>query len=225
MCKKVMSIVAIVLLTIVLGQIARMKFSNIGLVNIHEMKDLSTISFSFDSVEGKSEAEYYIGTNATEYIEDCVHSENIFIAVPTGKVQIGKGDSLQEVVVNKVISGEKSMINEKVWVDCLPGVEYDGINILLDAPAGWMLEGKQYLICSSSYGSQKNASGASKYYAVINSFGYLNLETTDPGMLIDDKKKYTYDEISQSQFYAADEEILKLKQKIKEKIVKKLVKE
>lgn len=212
--KKGLLFISICAICVILGQIGRMSFGNVGLADVKNLEDLKKVSFYFDYAEGKSDAENYEGKIGTEYVNSALNREYIFIAKPTGNIKVGGLDVMQEVKIEKVIRGKSGIESDTVWVDGMPGFECHDDRIYLDAFSGWMMKNQRYLICASSY--HKGLYEAEKW------FGCLNLETSDSGMVVDTEQEYTYEEICQAQFFAGDESVLKAKQNIKERILEEL---
>jgi hypothetical protein len=211
--KKLLLFISICIISIILGQVGRASFGNVGLADVKNLEDLNKLTFTFGYVEGKEDGEL-LKQYEDDYVKDAVNSECIFIAKPTGKLRLGQIEGMQEVIIEKVIKGEKNTAGDCVWIDNMPGFEYCDKELFLEGFFGWLMKDQRYLICVSWY--------TKDCYVTNGNLSCYNMDTSDHGMVVDTESEYTYDQVRQAEFFAGDESVLQEKKKIKERIFKEL---
>ena len=204
------------------GIVLRTKFPDGGLVHAVNEETLGEQHIFFKSADTESEAQYY-REHQSDYIEQNEDCACVFVARPTGNIQPGSVNSMQEVTVQKVIKGDRKLEQEQVWIDAaVPGFIIEDGAVYMDAATNFMQQEDEYLIFCNGYGSVmlENVPECAKYYAADCFFGYLNLTRPySADGLVEEDKEYRIRDLKHAEFFAASARVLEERQKIKEKIL------
>ncbi|ABN53491.1 MAG TPA: hypothetical protein DEF39_10300 [Hungateiclostridium thermocellum] len=225
--------VVIIILTVILGQIAKANLLvDNKILKIKTVDELNKLVFQFDlSLDDYIYPNYYTPEKALE-VND--RAEIIAVVSPTGRIEQYHWLLRQEVVINKVVRGDKSLEGMTAKLDVSNGLVYynidekrdpfdpRGFNLYYTNTVNIMQPGNEYLAFFNRMPLQDYAEDDIIFNCISTEYSYFNLSLPENDLLITDATaNYKLEDLKEYEYFTGSKRMLDLWYDVKEAAVKK----
>lgn len=204
--------------TVVLGQIGKSTIKEMKVSNIEEFLELDCELNYIYGMDQEDEKECYNSfvKYETDYVQNAKNAENVMIGEFTGEISIDGMALGVWVNVEQSLKGIPLKKGEKIllYIDCLLFFDEQGKKIYNNT-INMMKLGDKYLIFYEP--SELNDYQKEKEYRFTADPGYYNLSETISKPV--DTQNMNINSVSNNEFFASSERIIKQLEKIKKKVI------
>lgn len=220
-----------------LGQYAKTKFTDVGIEYARDLSDFDNKIIQIENgMEKKKQYKQHYQKYFDYYVTAWDESECIIIGEATGKYRSDSYSGIQEIVVHKVLKGDREELTDQtIWVADMGGFKWDekeklcryaSFNSLMQKENQYLIFMNSYQITSGLYNEtniKMEEFGYENYYSLSGGyFSYLNMDR-DTNSLMPERENYVYryGDIKDYEFFCKEEKILEIRNEIKHEIIKR----
>lgn len=222
------SILVLLILVLVVGQVVKVNFRNCGIATIKTYDDIYALDCGMSYIFGESSSdEVSVYNSLVEYEEDYISDSDyapiIIIGEPTGKYSQDSLSFGQEVLVEAVIKGDGIEEGEKYYMYGTDGfITDENQKVLYSNIKNIMKEGEEYLIFLEP--SELNGKVPEKVFFLSGTFfNYLHINYSSDIIIEKEINNLKFNDLKDFEYFTKSKRILDRIYLIKEKIINKYI--
>ncbi len=230
--KNAIAFTLVTLIVFAFGQVVKSNnFVDCGILDINNIAEYNRKEFQFDTIFNKTDTAGFVKYK-TEYVDDLQNAEIIAIVKPTGNIEQYYCNLWQEVVIDRIIKGDKSLEGITTRLADTGGYSYyhigeingkaRGNNLYYVDVRNIMQPDNEYLVFFDRILFDKYVDKNSLFNLHPTLFNYIKLNSVENDYIISDvAAKYYLEDLLEYEFFCTSKECLEAMYEIKKEIIKK----